>query len=108
MTPITKALQALSSDLSFTPVPLLDDLIRSGKADFPYELDFENAVHTPVLVMHSSGSTGNLLCAPFIVIAHKQIGLPKPIVMTHGTLATIDDSQNLRDIPGRKRHDFTL
>ena len=28
--------------------------------------------------------------------------------MTHGTLATIDDSQNLAEVPGRKRHDFTL
>ena len=28
--------------------------------------------------------------------------------MTHGALATIDDSQDLAEVPGRKRHDFTL
>ena len=28
--------------------------------------------------------------------------------MTHGTFATVDQSQNLPEVPGRRRHDFTL
>ena len=35
-------------------------------------------------------------------------GLPKPIPMTHGTFATMDNDRNLPKIDGRKRLDFTI
>ena len=35
-------------------------------------------------------------------------GLPKPITMTHGTFATMDNDRNLPDVQGRKRLDFTI
>lgn len=36
------------------------------------------------------------------------LGLPKPITMTHGTFATMDNDRNLPNVEGRKRLDFTI
>ena len=41
---------------------------------YPYEKTFEEAAHDPFIVIHTSGSTG----------------LPKPITLYHGGLATAD------------------
>lgn len=41
---------------------------------FPYEKSFEDAAHDPFIVIHTSGSTG----------------LPKPVTLYHGGLATPD------------------
>ena len=35
-------------------------------------------------------------------------GLPKPILMTHGTFATMDNDRNLPKLDGRKGLDFTI
>lgn len=43
-------------------------------AHYPYEKSFEDAAHDPFIVIHTSGSTG----------------LPKPITLYHGGLATPD------------------
>ena len=43
-------------------------------AIYPYDKTFENAQHEPVVILHTSGSTG----------------LPKPIVWTHAGMASSD------------------
>lgn len=43
-------------------------------AHYPYEKTFEEAAHDPFIVIHTSGSTG----------------LPKPVTLYHGGLATPD------------------
>lgn len=43
-------------------------------AHYPYKKSFEDAAHDPFIVIHTSGSTG----------------LPKPVTLYHGGLATPD------------------
>jgi acyl-CoA synthetase (AMP-forming)/AMP-acid ligase II len=67
-------------------------LESNGKA-FPYEKQtYQKAKNTPILVLHSSGSTG----------------LPKPVVMTHGTFAVLDNERNLPEVPGRTKRDYSI
>ena len=49
-------------------------LAQESVTHYPYEKTFEEAAHDPFVVIHTSGSTG----------------LPKPITLYHGGLATAD------------------
>ncbi len=49
-------------------------LAQESVPHYPYEKSFEEAAHDPFIVIHTSGSTG----------------LPKPITLYHGGLATTD------------------
>ena len=56
-------------------VATLDELLAEGQvAHCPYERSFEDGASDPFFVIHTSGSTG----------------LPKPITVCQGGLATID------------------
>ncbi|EXJ84556.1 hypothetical protein A1O3_05225 [Capronia epimyces CBS 606.96] len=60
--------------------------------DYPYDKTFAEAENDPILICHTSGSTG----------------APKPITLTNGNWAVVD---NLRKIPktaGRKNQDWSL
>lgn len=70
----------------------LDDLLRVKASVFPYRPDFEQAVRHPVVVLHTSGSTG----------------APKPVTMTHGTFAIMDNDRKFPTVAGRKNHDLTI
>ena len=41
-------------------------------------------------------------------MAKLDIGIPKPITMTHGTFATIDNDRNLYTVEGRRNGDATI
>ena len=68
-------------------VATLDELLAEGSvAQYAYDKDFETAAHDPFIVIHTSGSTG----------------LPKPIIIRQGGLATIDAHHLMSPLNGYK------
>lgn len=62
-------------DMRHIVIKTFDDWLAHESVDhYPYEKTFEEAAHDPFIVIHTSGSTG----------------LPKPITLYHGGLATTD------------------
>lgn len=53
---------------------------------YPYHKTFDEAISEPIIVLHTSGSTG----------------LPKPVIVKNGLLATLDAQHLLPEIEGRK------
>lgn len=92
LTPLVEGMRAAKLGLECMAIDALDELLQAQAESFPFSLMFDQAVRQPIVVLHSSGSTG----------------LPKPVVMTHGTFATLDNDRNLPNVPGRKNHDLTV
>lgn len=68
-------------------VATLSDLLAEGPvAQYAYDKSFEDAAHDPFIVIHTSGSTG----------------LPKPITIRQGGLATIDAHRLMSKLNGYK------
>ncbi|KAE8557065.1 hypothetical protein EYB25_001771 [Talaromyces marneffei] len=81
---VTKALRSLEY-LS------LDELLNAQCESVPYLYNFAQLRHEPIVILHSSGSTG----------------MPKPVTMTNGSLAAIDNDRNFPTVPGRRNQDLT-
>jgi acyl-coenzyme A synthetase/AMP-(fatty) acid ligase len=64
-----------------TLVPSLGEWAQSRAEPFPYEKSFEEAEWDPMVVLHSSGTTG----------------IPKPIVIRHGGMAVFDAYRDFPD-----------
>ncbi|KAL1893341.1 putative secondary metabolism biosynthetic enzyme [Sporothrix stenoceras] len=69
------------------------DLLAVGKPDYdvpvyPYDKTFDEARQDPFVILHTSGSTG----------------LPKPIRVPNGSLATVDAQHLLPAVEGRLTH----
>ena len=62
MLPKARELQTQKKDLDIDEIPSLDDLIHGPSKHYPYQEVFENVKRVPVLVLHSSGSTGKADC----------------------------------------------
>ena len=92
LTPLVDGICAAKTDLKRMAINSLDELLEAQTETFPFNLTFDQAVDQPIVVLHSSGSTG----------------LPKPVTMTHGTFAVLDNDRNFPSVPGRKNHDFTV
>ncbi|KAI1370978.1 acetyl-CoA synthetase-like protein [Hypoxylon crocopeplum] len=90
--PIMKHLLDLEHTIHAQTVPSFDEMMMSSPKHYPYLKSFDEARNDPIVVLHSSGSTG----------------LPKPITMTHGSFATLDNEHNLASVPGRKNRDSTI
>ncbi|KAF3764063.1 hypothetical protein M406DRAFT_107415 [Cryphonectria parasitica EP155] len=74
-------------------MPSLDELLATEPREYTYSRkNFEDAKNDPILVLHSSGSTG----------------LPKPIVMTNGTFAALDNEKTLPGVEGRTKRDYSI
>lgn len=94
MMPKAQAQQQERQQLKILSVASLDDMLADdgeGK-HYPFDKDFATARWDPVVVLHSSGSTG----------------APKPIVMHHATFAVVDNDRNLPTVPGRRNLNFSL
>ncbi|KAF2256018.1 acetyl-CoA synthetase-like protein [Trematosphaeria pertusa] len=90
--PVIKPLVALRKDLVCLEIPSFRDMLGSRPEPFPYEKPFADAQDDPIVVLHSSGSTG----------------LPKPITMTHATFAVLDNERYLPKVPGRRNRDYSI
>ena len=72
------------------PIPVfniaeLEDFLQEKEVPiYPFNKTFEEARNDPALILHSSGSTGP----------------PKPIVLKHGSLCSIDANHLLPTLPG--------
>ncbi|KAI9705388.1 MAG: hypothetical protein M1820_005218 [Bogoriella megaspora] len=82
-----------STKASVVAVAPFQDLLRMvpHTNDSPKKA-FDDAKNDPILILHSSGSTG----------------LPKPITMTNGTFAMLDSERFLPTTPGRVNRDFSI
>jgi thioester reductase-like protein/aryl carrier-like protein len=91
--PLIKALQGAAGSVHCLQCPTLEELLNAQPAAeaVPYTLDFNQVKREPIVILHSSGSTG----------------LPKPITMTHGSFAILDNDRNFPTVPGRRNHDLT-
>ncbi|KIX06266.1 uncharacterized protein Z518_04241 [Rhinocladiella mackenziei CBS 650.93] len=91
--PIVKQLQDLEPGIRNEVIPSFEEMMNSTPEHYPYEKGFDEARNDPVVVLHSSGSTA---------------GLPKPITMTHGSFAVLDNTHNLPEVSGRKKRDWSM
>lgn len=62
LVPMMKPLRALIPTASFDAVPSLQVMLDSKPDHYPYAKSFEEARHDPIVVLHSSGSTGKMKC----------------------------------------------
>ncbi|MCJ1438984.1 hypothetical protein MMC27_008374 [Xylographa pallens] len=70
-------------------LPGLDYWLQEEETrNYPYEKTMDEASHDPFVVMHSSGSTG----------------IPKVVVLRHGTMAAIDAYQSIPSLGGKPWH----
>lgn len=51
-------LRAMDSKLSCTKIGSIDSILSTDSQHYPYRKQFNEAIHDPVVVLHSSGSTG--------------------------------------------------
>lgn len=87
MVGIVNKLSASNGHLVTANIESLKELLETQPSTFQYRPSFSEAVGHPVLVLHSSGSTGN----------------PKPLVLKHGTFTSMDNDRNFPTVPGRKK-----
>ena len=92
MTPVVNALSQLVSGTKIVAIETLSDLLEVDVPLFPFRPRLEEALGQPIVILHSSGSTG----------------LPKPVIMTHGTFTVMDNDRNFPQVAGRKNHDLTI
>ena len=80
-------------DLNLLLVPSLAEMLSpsSAPAPYPYTKPFISTIRDPVLICHTSGSTGN----------------PKPIGLTNGTFGVLDNHRKVPLLPGRTNGDYT-
>jgi len=58
MVPKAKIQQEEKKELQILQVPSLDDMLVDASEHYPYHKDFATARWDPIVVLHSSGSTG--------------------------------------------------
>lgn len=73
-------------------IPTLDDLLEQTHPHFPFKKTFKKARNEPLVVLHTSGTTG----------------LPKPIIWTHDWAASFAEQRTLVDPPGFELSDRQL
>lgn len=81
---VDELLQKRSMDVATLP-ELLDLLEPEAVPNYSYDKTFAEGRQEPFVVLHTSGSTG----------------LPKPVIVPHGNLATLDAHRLLPPVEGR-------
>lgn len=75
-------------DIRVLEIPSVEELLGNTYPPYPYEKSFETARKEPLVVLHTSGTTG----------------LPKPIIWTHDFAASWLHWITLEPPPGYKNH----
>ena len=90
---VSQQIQNAKTGTTIHQFEALGEILQHKESEpFPFTLTFEQAARRPMLVLHSSGSTG----------------VPKPITLTHGSFCAADNDFNMPKIPGRKNQDMTV
>ena len=89
--PIAQELKDAPETLLCFQLPALDEFLAAEPIPVPYDVESEQVKREPILILHSSGSTG----------------LPKPVTMTHGSFAVFDNDRNFPKANGRINSDLT-
>lgn len=92
MEPLVTPLLEHKSDLKLIKIETLEDMIKPGTQHFAWEKEYDAVKWDPMLILHSSGSTG----------------APKPIVMNHATFAVGDHDRNVPTVAGRVNQNWSL
>lgn len=106
--PVTKQIQANKNVIVAEEIDTFQAMFDSSPNHFHYNQEYNLAKDHPVVVLHSSGSTGRLSCAKSSQTLTDAPGLPKPITMTHATFAVLDRERNLPKVSGRKNRDYSI
>lgn len=81
---MTAILTAAGPELQTLEIPAIEELLTTRTKHYPYTKSFDEVCDDPLVVMHTSGSTG----------------FPKPISWTHGFCAAYATSLSLSPPPG--------
>ena len=79
-------------EMRMLQIPKLDELLEHTYPDFPFDKSFEDARNEPLVVLHTSGTTG----------------LPRPIIWTHDWAASFAEQRLLTSPPGFESCDALL
>lgn len=73
-----------SHQMQFFQVPRLQELLDQEYPSYPFDKTFEEARNEPLVVLHTSGTTG----------------FPKPVIWTHDWAASFVQQRSLSPPPG--------
>src|SRR4051812_12933818 len=90
--PLVESLLDHRPNLQVYPIQLLETLVQPDTPHYPYEKSYDDVKWDPILILHSSGSTG----------------APRPIQMNHATFAVGDNDRNLPTVQGRLNQNWSL
>ena len=80
------------SKMRILQIPKLDELLEHTHPNYPFHKSFQDAQNEPLVVLHTSGTTG----------------LPKPIIWTHAWAASFGEQRLLTPPPGFELSDAML
>ncbi|RAL10259.1 putative NRPS-like enzyme [Aspergillus homomorphus CBS 101889] len=79
-------IQTVQPDTKLFEVPSLVEFLETDSSPYPFEKTFKEAEDEVAIIIHSSGTTG----------------MPKPVPLTHGFLATLDIGAYISRPEGRR------
>ena len=80
------------SEMRTLQTPKLKELLQHTHPEYPFNKNFQDAQNEPLVVLHTSGTTG----------------LPKPIIWTHAWAASFGEQRQLTPPPGFELSDAML
>lgn len=86
--PLATSLRHALPDVQYEQFDTLENVLVLSDVAYEYNAKYEDVVDDPLMLVHSSGSTG----------------VPKVVTYTHGTICTLD-IRDYGDIEGRLNHD---
>jgi hypothetical protein len=106
--PVIKQIVASKKVVVTEEIDSFEAMLSSSPNHFHYNQEYSIAKDDPVVVLHSSGSTGRFSCTRSSPKLTNVPGLPKPITMTHATFAVLDRERDLPRVSGRKNRDYSI